>query len=101
MRRSLVGLQADLARADDSVTAMRTELEAEQARADELQSLAATSESARHALEQRVDNVTRQLEDAVGENAEVNRRLQEVEARRQLELADDPARAQIDELLSA
>jgi chromosome segregation ATPase len=99
MRRSLVGLQADLVRADGSVTAMRTELEAEQARADELQSLAATSESARHALEQRVDNVTRQLEDAVGENAELNRRLQEVEARRQLELADDPARAQIDELL--
>jgi chromosome segregation ATPase len=99
MRRSLVGLQADLARADDSVTAMRTELEAEQARADELQSLAATSESARHALEERVDKVTRQLEDAVGENAELNRRLQEVEARRQLELADDPARAQIDELL--
>ncbi len=99
MRRSLVGMQADLARADESVTAMRTELEAEQSRADELQALAATSESARHALEERVDSVTRQLEDAVAENAELNRRLQEVEARRQLELADDPARAQIDDLL--
>jgi hypothetical protein len=99
MRRSLVGLHADLARADESVTAMRTQLEAEQGHADELQTLAATSESARRALEERVDNVTRQLEDAVAENAEINRRLQEVEARRQLELADDPARAQIDDLL--
>jgi signal transduction histidine kinase len=47
----------------------------------------------------RAEKLVRQLEDAAAENAELNRRLQDFEARRQLELADDQGRAQIDQLL--
>jgi len=47
----------------------------------------------------RVDKLIHQLDDAAADNQEVNRRLQDYEARRQLELADDPGRTQIDELL--
>ncbi len=39
------------------------------------------------------------LEGAAAENAELNRRLQEIESRRQLELAEDEGRSQIDDLL--
>ena len=50
-------------------------------------------------LVERLEKLAMQLEDAAGDNAEQNRRLQELEARRALELADDQGRAQIDDLL--
>jgi hypothetical protein len=43
--------------------------------------------------------MTADLEAAAQENAELNRRLQEIESRRQLELADAEGRADIDEIL--
>ena len=43
--------------------------------------------------------MTADLEAAVQENADINRRLQEVESRRQLELADTEGRADLDEIL--
>ena len=46
-----------------------------------------------------MDKLIRQLDDAAADNQEINRRLQDFEARRQLELADDQGRTQIDELL--
>lgn len=48
------------------------------------------------ALSQRM---TADLEAAAQENAELNRRLQEIESRRQLELADAEGRADLDEIL--
>ena len=47
----------------------------------------------------RHERLTAELEAASQENADLNRRLQEIEARRQLELADSEGRADIDEIL--
>ncbi len=99
LRRSLVSMQADLAQTDGSVEAMRAELEAERARVAETATAAATADRDRRSLTERVERLTEMLEEAANENAELNRRLQDYEARRQLELADDPGRAEIDELL--
>ncbi len=99
MRRSLTALQADLARADDGVTQLREELEAERARATQIEDAAIHTERERAAQQARAEKLVRQLDEATGDNAELNRRLQDFEARRQLELADDQGRAQIDDLL--
>lgn len=98
-KRSLVSMQADLAQTDGSVEAIRTELETERARAAETATAAETAERERRALADRVERLTQMLEEAASENAELNRRLQDFEARRQLELADDPGRSEIDDLL--
>lgn len=47
----------------------------------------------------KADRASAELESASQGNAELNRRLQELEARRQLELADSEGRADIDEIL--
>jgi chromosome segregation ATPase len=99
MRRSLVSLQADLARADESVSVMQAELESERSRASVSVDAAAASELDRQGLNQRIEKLTHMLDSAVAENAELNRRLQDFEARRQLELADDAGRTEIDDLL--
>jgi chromosome segregation ATPase len=99
LRRSLVGMQADLSRADEAVSTMRLELEASQGRSEQVEQAATSAEHDRRALSERVEKLTRMLEEAAAENADLNRRLQDFEARRQLELADDPGRAEIDGLL--
>ncbi|HUL86394.1 MAG TPA: hypothetical protein VLX89_12855 [Actinomycetota bacterium] len=99
MRRSLTALQADLARADEGVSQLREELEAERARATQIEDAAIHTERERAAQQARAEKLVRQLDEATGDNAELNRRLQDFEARRQLELADDQGRAQIDDLL--
>lgn len=99
MRRSTVGLQADLQRVDESVTSMYAELETERARSQEMQASSDAITRERAALTERVDKLARMLESAAAENAELNRRLQDFEARRQLELASDQGRTQIDDLL--
>lgn len=99
MRRSLVSLQADLVRADEAVEAMRAELEGEHVRVSGAEDAATAADRDRRALTERVDKLTRMLEEAAAENADLNRRLQDFDARRQLELADDQGRAEIDGLL--
>jgi hypothetical protein len=99
LRRSVVGLQADLVRADQAVTHMRADLDATRARSEQLEASAASHAKEREALTERVDKMARMLEAAAAENAEVNRRLQDFEARRQFELADDEGRSEIDDLL--
>jgi hypothetical protein len=99
VRRSLVGAQADLARVDASIEEVRVQLEVERERADDAEQAANTEARERVALQDRVEKLVRQLDDAAADNQELNRRLQDFEARRQLELADDQGRAQIDELL--
>ncbi len=99
MRRSFAVLQADLARADEAVEAMRLELEEERARSAELQSSQSAAQSEAAVLNERIEKLTHMLDSAAADNAELNRRLQDFEARRQLELADDQDRAVIDDLL--
>lgn len=50
---------------------------------------------------ERAEQLAEELELAVHANTELNRRLQEIEARRALEVAEDEGRAHMDELLSA
>jgi chromosome segregation ATPase len=99
MRRSLTALQEDLARGDEAIEQLRAELEAERQRITENEDATLKVERDRAAQQARAEKLVRQLEDAAAENAELNRRLQDYEARRQLELADDQGRAQIDQLL--
>jgi signal transduction histidine kinase len=99
MRRSLTTMQEDLARADATIEQMRDELESERLRNTDKEDVALKTERERAAQQARAEKLVRQLEDAAAENAELNRRLQDFEARRQLELADDQGRAQIDQLL--
>lgn len=99
MRRSLTALQEDLARADGTIEELRAELEAERLRNAETEDVTMKADRDRASQQARAEKLVRQLEDAAAENAELNRRLQDFEARRQLELADDQGRAQIDQLL--
>jgi len=99
MRRSLTTLQEDLARADAAIEEMRTELESERTRSAETEDATLKVERDRAAQQARAEKLVHQLEEAAAENAELNRRLQDFEARRQLELADDQGRTQIDQLL--
>ena len=99
IRRALLAAQADVSRTDGAVDEVRTELELERQRAEAADQSATAAVRERDALQERVDKLIRQLDDAAADNQEVNRRLQEIEARRQLELADDQGRTQIDELL--
>jgi signal transduction histidine kinase/predicted nucleic acid-binding Zn-ribbon protein len=99
MRRSLTALQEDLARSDGTIEELRAELEAERLRNAETEDVTMKADRDRASQQARAEKLVRQLEDAAAENAELNRRLQDFEARRQLELADDQGRAQIDQLL--
>ncbi len=99
LRRSLVGMQADLVGTDERVESMRLDLEQQRVVATEATDALVVSERDQVSQRERVEKMTRMLEEAAGENAELNRRLQEVESRRQLELADDEGRAGIDDLL--
>lgn len=99
LRRSLVGLQADLARVDERATANEAELAQTTGRAIEAERALNAAQVERSSFVQRTEKLTAMLESAAAENADLNRRLQEIEARRQLELADDPRRSEIDDLL--
>jgi hypothetical protein len=99
IRRSLVAAQADLTRADGAIEDVRSDLELERQRAEEAEQVATSATHERDELQERFDKLVRQLDGAAADNHELNRRLQDFEARRQLELADDQGKAQIDELL--
>jgi len=98
-RRTIDGLQAEVHTAHEAVAQLREELAVERNRATEATDVAGSVDRERRALTERVEKIAHQLEAAVAENAELNRRLQDAEARRQLELADDQGRAHLDELL--
>jgi hypothetical protein len=61
---------------------------------------ARTRDEARRATE-RAETLAEELEAATQANTEMNRRLQEIESRRALEVAEDEGRAHMDELLTA
>ena len=92
-------LQAEIHRAHEAVAQLRKELVAERSQATDALEQRQHTEQERGALTERIEKLARQLEEAGAENAELNRRLQEIESRRQLELADDQGKAEIDDLL--
>jgi chromosome segregation ATPase len=122
LQRGLSERQADFDVADEEVRratedreALATELtelrrvlrETEAALAEERTRRAAlegsgarAQDEARHATE-RADRLAEELEAATLANTEMNRRLQEIEARRALEVAEDEGRAHLDQLLTA
>lgn len=98
-RREMEALKGEVADARRSELETRSELEL---RAEELAEVREGAEAAGREAEaaaQRSAKLVRQLAEAAEENAEVNRRLQEMESRRALELAESEGRADIDELL--
>lgn len=99
VRRSLASTQADLGRADEAIEQLRADIELERQRAEAADQSTTVTSRERDSLQERVDKLIRQLDEATGENQELNRRLQDADARRQLELADDAGRTQIDALL--
>jgi signal transduction histidine kinase len=98
-RVTIDSLQAEVHTAHEAVAQLREELASERVRATEASDVAGSADRERHALGERLEKLAHQLETAVAENADLNRRLQDAEARRQLELADDQGRAQLDDLL--
>jgi signal transduction histidine kinase len=92
-------LQGEIHRAHEAVAQLREELAAERTVASEAAERAERAERERTTLATQTAQIGQQLDAAAAENAELNRRLQEIEARRQLELADDQGRAEIDDLL--
>ena len=98
--------QAEAAHLSGELNVARAELEATVAQLDtESQTLSEATERAARAEKRALElgslsgRMTADLESAAQENAELNRRLQEIESRRQLELADTEGRADIDEIL--
>jgi hypothetical protein len=73
----------------------------ERSRHEELERSASRLGSEAHSAEERADHLAAELESATAANADLNRRLQEIESRRALEIAEDEGRARMDELLTA
>ncbi len=98
--------QAESVRLGGELNVSRAELEATVAQLTTgSRALVEATERASHAEQRARDldalsvRTTANLEAAVQENADLNRRLQEIESRRQLELADAEGRADLDEIL--
>jgi len=99
-------MHAEAARLGNELTVARAELEATVAQLtteSELRTQADERlrqlEAGAHDASTRADRLSADLDAASQENAELNRRLQEIESRRQLELATTEGRADIDEIL--
>jgi hypothetical protein len=92
-------LAAKLLGANEDLASSREQYAGQKARADELSS--ALADAHREATEATalVTSLSTQLEDAGQSNADLNRRLQELEARRALEVAGSQGRADLDEIL--
>jgi hypothetical protein len=98
--------QAEAARLAGELTVARAELETTVAQLSSESEALGLATDRIHQLERqsheavaRSGRLANELESASQENADLNRRLQEIEARRQLELADAEGRADIDEIL--
>ena len=73
----------------------------ERAERETLQSSDSRTQNEAHRATERADALAEELEAATQANTEMNRRLQEIESRRALEVAEDEGRAHMDELLTA
>ncbi|MDQ4108726.1 MAG: hypothetical protein M3138_07995, partial [Actinomycetota bacterium] len=94
-------LASELTEIRAAVRETEAALAKERAEREELESSSSRAQvEARHAVE-RAERVAEELEAAAQANTEMNRRLQEIESRRALEVAEDEGRAHMDELLTA
>jgi signal transduction histidine kinase len=73
----------------------------ERAEREKLQSSDSRTQNESRRATERADALAEELEAATQANTEMNRRLQEIESRRALEVAEDEGRAHMDELLTA
>ena len=97
-REALTGELAEIRAALQETEAA---LAKERAEREELEGSSSRAQvEARQAVE-RAERVAEELEAAAQANTEMNRRLQEIESRRALEVAEDEGRAHMDELLTA
>jgi hypothetical protein len=89
--------------ADVRVALKETEaaLAKERAERDKLESSDSEAQKEARRATERAEVLAEELEAATLANTEMNRRLQEVESRRALEVAEDEGRAHMDELLTA
>lgn len=99
LRHAMVGLHADLAGRSGSAEQLEADLTHAKARAEEAIDALTAADRDRAELSDRVEKLNTMLEAATAENADANRRLQDSEARRQLELASDEGLTEIDDLL--
>jgi chromosome segregation ATPase len=102
----IAAAQAEAARATGQLATVQAELEATVAQlASRSEALTQATERVREAEQHAHDELARnerlaaEIESASQDNADLNRRLQEIESRRQLEIADTEGRADLDEIL--
>ena len=102
----IAAAQAEAARASGQLATVQAELEATVAQLASRSDALAWATDRLHETEQhahdelaRNERLAAELEAASQDNADLNRRLQEIESRRQLEIADTEGRADLDEIL--
>jgi chromosome segregation ATPase len=98
-RKEIESLRADMIRMGEELASNGVQLESTEAASEELVRRVEVAEHDARVAAQRLDQLGRELDEAAADNAELNRRLQEVQARRALEIANQEGRADIDDLL--
>ncbi|MCD6022255.1 MAG: sensor hybrid histidine kinase, partial [Actinomycetia bacterium] len=94
-------LAEEIAKLKAALDKAQSELASERATRVALESSDALTQEETARLAERAERLAAELEAATQANTETNRRLQEMEARRALEVAEDEGRAHLDELLTA
>ena len=94
-------LAEEIAKLKTALDKAQTELASERATRVALESSDALTREETSRLAEQAERLAAELEAAAQANTEMNRRLQEMEARRALEVAEDEGRAHLDELLTA
>ena len=94
-------LAEEIAKLKTALDKAQAELATERASREALESSDAMTQEEAARVAERAERLSEELEAAAHANTEMNRRLQEMEARRALEVAEDEGRAHLDELLTA
>jgi hypothetical protein len=94
-------LSTELAEVRAALKESEAALAEERAGREELQSSDTRTQDEARRVAERAEALAEELEAATLANTEMNRRLQEIESRRALEVAEDEGRAHMDELLTA
>jgi hypothetical protein len=94
-------LAEEIAKLKAALDKAQAELASERASRVALESSDALTQEEAARLAEQTERLAAELEAAAQANTEMNRRLQEMEARRALEVAEDEGRAHLDELLTA
>jgi hypothetical protein len=101
VRSEQAAAAAELAELRTAFHEAEAALAAERRERERLEATSATASEDAQIAQERVEHLAAELEAATAANTDLNRRLQEIEARRALEIADDEGRAHLDELLTA